>query len=547
MVVIADSGARPVIPRDLLRGPGKTTIGPMPSSRSGVIGRLFVAAAALFFLSALVFVFYPRGNRRYHLLLLGVSKGRIKPMTAKFPPYRGNRMGGAAYVKKQLDQLVASFSGEPYNILSIGSEISGTADAYFSRGATTIEVLNRLKIDAMLVGNIEFTYGRQRLEELAGLARFPFLSSNITAMGSDDPPPFLQKDQILSPGNGLKIGLVGITPPQTPLLTSAGNVAGLRFLPPGPELIARVKSLRARGVDLVVMLSLYDDERLTEGEWAQIVAARPDVLVMVDFDVDPPAPVEKDGIIIKTVSGYNQSKEIDQLDLELPAFGGRIVAWQGRRVPVYCDETSPDSGMEEYLRNHAGELEHLKAERVAEFAADYARQYEQECPIGNLVADAMRDLFQADVALMNSGGIQADIRTGPFTLADLFSVLPFDNQVVVMTLTGQDLLELLSVSASLKRGLLQISGGRYSFANRNTEDFDLKAVASGNEPLDPARTYRVTTNSFLAEGGDGFWAFKRGKEVQYGPLQREAVRAYLAARSASAPITLATEGRILRE
>ncbi|NLI76172.1 MAG: bifunctional metallophosphatase/5'-nucleotidase [Candidatus Riflebacteria bacterium] len=519
----------------------------MPSSRSGVIGRLFVLASALLLLSAVVFVFYPRSNRRYHLLLLGVSKGRIKPMTAKFPPYRGNRMGGAAYVKKRLDQLVASFSGEPYSILSIGSEISGTADAYFSRGATTIEVLNRLKVDAMLVGNIEFTYGRQRLEELAGLAHFPFLSSNITAMGSDAPPPFLQKDQILSPGNGLKIGVVGLTPPQTPLLTSAGNVAGLRFLPPGRELVDRVKSLRARGVDLVVMLSLYDDERLTETEWAQIVAARPDVLVMVDFEVDPPAPLEKDGIIIKTVSGYNQSKEIDQLDLELPAYGGRIAAWQGRRVPVFCDETAPDSGMEEYLRNHAGELEHLKAERVAEFAADYERQYEQECPIGDLVADAMRDLFQADVALMNSGGIQADVRTGPFTLADLFSVLPFDNQVVAMTLTGQDLLELLSVSASLKRGLLQISGGRYSFANRNTEDFDLKEVTIGNEPLDPARTYRVTTNSFLAEGGDGFWAFKRGKEVQYGPLQREAVRAYLTARSASAPIALATEGRILRE
>ncbi len=516
-------------------------------ARSRIVERLFLFTGFVILLASLFIVFHPKGQRRYHLFLLGVSKGRIKPINAKFPPYRGSRMGGAAYVKRQLDTLVASLSGEPYNILSIGSEISGTADAYFSRGATPIEVLNRLKVDAMLVGNIEFTFGRQRLEELAGLAHFPFLGTNVTTMGSDDPPPFLQKDQILSPGDGLKIGVVGVTPPQTPTLTSAGNVAGLRFLPPGPELVERVKSLRNRGVDLVVMLSLYDDSRLTEEEWTQIVAARPDVLAMVDFEVDPPLPVEKDGIIIKTVSGYNQSKEIDHLTLELPAFGGRPSAWHGRRIPVYCDELEPDPGMEEFLNKTAGTLDQLKAEMVGEFAADTARQYTRECPIGNLVADAMRDLFPSDVALMNSGGIQSDIKGGPFTVGDLFAVLPFDNQVVNMTLTGQDLLEVLSISASLKRGLLQISGGRYTFAHRAEEDFELKDVVIGSEPLDPTRAYKVTTNSFLAEGGDGFWAFKRGKEVQYGPLQREAVRTYLQRMTASGPLTLATQGRIVRE
>jgi 2',3'-cyclic-nucleotide 2'-phosphodiesterase (5'-nucleotidase family) len=513
----------------------------------GIVGRLLLLAGFIALVTAIAIVLLPRGQRRYHLFFLGVSKGRVKPITAKFPPYRGNRMGGAAYVKRQLDTLIASLSGEPYNILSIGSEISGTAEAYFSRGAIPVEVLNRLKVDAMLVGNIEFTFGRQRLEELAGLAHFPFLGTNVTVMGSDEPPPFLQKEQILSPGGGLKIGVVGVTPPQTPTLTSAGNVAGLQFLPPGPELVERVKSLRNRGVDLVVMLSLYDDSRLSDEEWAQIVAARPDVLAMVDFEVDPPLPVEKDGIIIKTISGYNQSKEIDLLTLELPAFGGRPTAWHGRRIPVYCDELEPDSAMEDYLTTAASDIEKLKGEVIGQFAADSSRQYDRECPIGNLVADAMRDLFQSDVALMNSGGIQSDIKEGPFTVGDLFSLLPFDNQVVNMTLTGQDLLEVLSISVSLKRGLLQISGGRYTFAHRTEEDFELKEVVIGSEMLDPTRTYRVTTNSFLAEGGDGFWAFKRGKEVQYGPLHREAVRTYLQRLTASGPLRLATEGRIIRE
>jgi len=516
-------------------------------NRSGVVGRLFLVASAVVLVSIAVLLFFPQSNRNYHLFLVGVSKGRIKPLTAKFPPYKGSRMGGAAFLKSCMATQIASLSGDPYSLLSIGSEISGTADSYFSRGGTSIDALNRLKIDGMLVGNIEFTFGCARLEELSGVASFPFISSNITEMGSGDPPPFLKKDLILNPGGGLKIGVLGLTPPQTPVLTSSMNVAGLRFLPPGKELAERVTSLRDRGVDLVVVLSLYDDERMTDEEWAQIVAARPDVLVMVDFEVDAPAPFEKDGIIIKTVSGYNQSKEIDVLDLELPPYAGKVVSMRGRRLPVFCDEITPDPSIEEFIKNRAGNIDKLKSERVGEFDADYERCYDRECPIGNLVADSMRDLFKSDIAFMNSGGIQSDLKSGIFTLGDLFSVLPFDNQVVTMNLSGQDILEVLSTSASLKRGLLQVSGCRYKFANREADDFELKEVLVGSAPLDVSSIYKVTTNSFLAEGGDGFLAFKRGKEIQYGPLQRESVRSYLAVLCASGATHLATEGRIIRE
>jgi len=488
----------------------------------------------------------PLGERRLHLVFTGVSKGHIQPFLARFAPYRDQRMGGAAHKAAKLQSLVASFSGDPFCIFSVGSEISGTADAYFTRGSAIVEALNAFRLDAMLIGNIEFTFGRSRLEELSRLAKFPLLSSNITEEGSDSPPGFMTPELLLTPGNGLRVGVLGLTPETTPELTARGNVNGLRFLPPGPEIAVAVKRLRGKGADLVVLLSLIDRERIGKPEWDAIVAAAPDVISMIDFNVDAPPPAKEDGIVIKTVSGYNQGKEIDVLDLDvLPGTG--VTSFRGRRIPICSDLVTPDPMVEALLQRAVGDITRLKTEPVGEFAADYERRYDAECPIGNLVADAMREMTGADLALQNSGGVQSNIRKGAFTLGDLYNVLPFDNQVVTMSLSGQDLLEVLTTSASLRRGVLQISGGTYTFANRSSDDFDLKDVTVGGKPLDPAQAYKIAVNSFLAEGGDEFRGFKRGRNREYGPIQREVVKEYILRRCASGPIELSTDNRIIKE
>jgi len=488
----------------------------------------------------------PLGQQRLHLVFTGLSKGHIQPFLARFAPYKDQLMGGAAHKAAKLQELVASFSGEPFCIFSAGSEISGTADAYFTRGTAVIEALNSYRLDAMLVGNLEFTFGHTRLEELGKIARFPLLSSNITEEGSEASPPFIHSELLLSPGNGLRVGVLGLTPPTTPELTARGNVNGLRFLPPGPELAAQITRLRGKGADIVVLLTLTDRERVGQPEWDAIVAAKPDVISMVDFNVDAPPPVRQDGIVIKTVSGYNQGKELDVLDLELlPGTG--VISFHGRRIPIESNRVTPDPMVETLLQKAVGDITRIKTEQIGSFAADYERKYDLECPIGNLVADAMRTLTGADVALQNSGGIQSNIRRGPFTLGDLYNVLPFDNQIVTMSLSGQDLLEVLTTAASLRRGVLQISGGSYTFANRSNDDFELKDVTIGGKPLEPGQGYKVAVNSFLSEGGDEFRGFKRGRSREYGPIQREAVKAYIATMCASGPLDLRVEGRIHKE
>jgi len=116
-----------------------------------------------------------------------------------------------------------------------------------------------------------------------------------------------------------------------------------------------------------------------------------------------------------------------------------------------------------------------------------------------------------------------------------------------MNLTGSDIRELLTISSSMKRGILQISGGSYAFSNRTVDDFELKDVLIQGEPLVATRSYRVVTSGFLADGGDEFKTFKRGRNLQVVPLQRELVRTYVKARCASGPLTLTVEGRVKRD
>lgn len=123
--------------------------------------------------------------------------------------------------------------------------------------------------------------------------------------------------------------------------------------------------------------------------------------------------------------------------------------------------------------------------------------------------------------------------------------MPFDNQMVTMQLTGSEIEELLRISASLQRGLLQVAGASYEFSLR-PEGNVLDSFMIGGAPVDPDRTYSVCTNNFLADGGDNFTPFRKGRQVQYGRQQRDVVSEYVARNSADAPLRLSTDGRIVR-
>ncbi len=169
-----------------------------------------------------------------------------------------------------------------------------------------------------------------------------------------------------------------------------------------------------------------------------------------------------------------------------------------------------------------------------------------ESTLGNFIADAQRATMQADIALMNPGGIRNDLDAGDITWGELYGVQPFGNQLIKVHLTGQDIRDLLN--QQWQKGItrmLQISGIQYSWdANKpNGEKVTTIRLANG-EDLDPSKTYSVVANAFLASGGDGFISFKNGQNAETGPTDFEALVDYV--KQMKEPIQPTIDGRIQR-
>lgn len=163
-----------------------------------------------------------------------------------------------------------------------------------------------------------------------------------------------------------------------------------------------------------------------------------------------------------------------------------------------------------------------------------------ESPLGNLIADAQRNDASTvtngrapEIAFMNPGGIRADLAAdggGNVTYGAAFATQPFNNYVVSMDLTGRQVLELLEQQwTGSGTKVLQVSGITYTWLQTAPAGSKVApgSVEVNGEPLDPARTYRVAANSFLADGGDGFSTFRSATDKYIGGLDIDALAAYL--------------------
>ncbi len=512
--------------------------------------QIFLWFAVLVLLATVGWLVWPSPYQVCHIVLTGMGRARIYPTVAKFKPYKGKTMGGSALMAAVVKEQTASFTAkaEPYCFISLGAELSGTAEGFLTKGEAIVKAFNSMKLDAMLVGNIDFSFGKERLKELAQIANFKFVASNVKNTQGGHTPDFFKDSQIINISDNIKIGLLGLTPPDTPNLAAKEAVEDLDFLAPEAVLREKVEALRQDGADIVALMTQYNKEYITAEQWLTIASAAPDICFMLDTDMETPVPFAKDGVIIYSISSYNQTKEIDILDLEIirkkPI---EIVGLASHRLGVNMAEYDEDPETNKVVEDATAGIRAMRDTYIGTFASDYAKSYYGECPFGDFLTDSMRFDTGAQIAMQNSGSIQGNVSEGRFTMGDLYSIMPFDNKIVTMKLKGADILELLNISASRQRGILQVSGMEYAYYYRSRNDYGLKYARINGEEIASETLYLVAANNFLVDGGDNYLPFQRGQEVVVGRSQREVVREQIAALSASAPVILKTDGRIVVE
>jgi 2',3'-cyclic-nucleotide 2'-phosphodiesterase (5'-nucleotidase family) len=445
-------------------------------------------------------------------------------------------VSGAAYLAKMIEaKRIVNPDGNL--LLSAGDMFQGTPISNLFHGQSIMDIMNHLRFDAMAIGNHEFDWGREILDKLRSSASFPFLSSNIV----DKQGGILAgaKPYTLLTRKNLKIAVIGITTPETAYGTKPANVSDLTFLDPVTILPGVIREVKSLGADLVLVLShlgLDEDKSLARNvSGIDIIVGGHSHTAVID-------PVKIDRTIIVQAGCYGLYLGVLQLDVDPST--RRIIDYTSANElkPVFAGPESPfDEKTASIVAAYNDQIKAEFARVVGETSVDLMRNPTEESNIGNLIADAMKEATKADVAFQNGGGIRADMAAGKITMEEVFTMLPFDNALVVMDLSGGQILQILEQNSTTDRKILQVSGLKVQYDLSAPDEAERVKASVDGKPIDPGKSYRVVTNDFLAAGGDRFSAFQQGANVVYDETVRDAFIAYLQKRS---PVSPGIEDRI---
>lgn len=450
---------------------------------------------ALLILVLSVFFLTPAQAREVSLRILYVNDfhGFAEPYQ---PPGSQEQLGGAAYQAAAVKKLRQE---KPTLLLAAGDMIQGNSWANLFQGKSAIGLMNLMHFDAMVVGNHEFDFGQEVLRKRIAGARFPVLGANVEGF-KDGLKPYVIKDL-----QGLKVAVIGVVTPDTPQATHPRNVAGLKFLPPAASVEKYLPELTKKA-DLVVVLSHlgYEADR-------NLAAQVPGIGVIVGGHSHTKLlePTVVGGAIV--VQAWEHAKALGVLDLQVE--DGKIKKFSGRLEMIRPAQGREDKAVSALVKKYAARVDAVLGEKIGETAVDLdgARVRAQETNLGDFLADILRQAAGADAAIINGGGIRAGIPKGAITVKDIYTVLPFDNYLVAIKLTGKQIREALEHGLSgLEEAagrFPQVSGLSFTYSRQAPAGSRVKEIMMGGQPLDPQKEYVVATNDFMAAGGDGYQAF----------------------------------------
>jgi 2',3'-cyclic-nucleotide 2'-phosphodiesterase (5'-nucleotidase family) len=444
-------------------------------------------------------------------------------------------VGGAAALASFVarERAAAKARGAEVLLLDGGDVWSGSPEGQATRGDLVVDALSRIGYDAVALGNHELDLGVGNAERLARRARFPWVSANVVEEATGRPPPWLAPWVVVERA-GLRIAVVGLSPPDTPRLTMAGATEGLRFLPEVEAARAAAKALEGTADVLLFATHLGPDRD------RRVADAVPAVALIVGGHtharLSKPIAAGPEGRtwIVQAGTGAVLAGRVR---LRVERATRRVALDDYELVPLVPSAVGRDADLERFLRARSRAVPGLAAldAEVGRLAGELSRTGAPggSTPAGNAVADAIRASARADVAVTNRGGVRVTLPRGPVTGRDLHLLAPFPNTVVVGSLTGAQLRSLIEASASgVGTTPLEVSGVEAAYRIEGEPGRTRAVVVEarvGGVPLDPERLYVVATNSFVSAGGEGYGVWRDTRVEDTGVSIRDALAAWFRA------------------
>jgi 2',3'-cyclic-nucleotide 2'-phosphodiesterase (5'-nucleotidase family) len=395
-----------------------------------------------------------------------------------------------------------------------GDTLSPSLMSGLDRGAHIMTLTNMIRPDVFAPGNHEFDFGKDVFAQRMAEANFPVYAANLR--GPDGAPLPGIRDSTIVTIEGIRIGIVGGTYDDTPRTSTPGD---LKFLPTVETMRDRADALKRDGADFVVVVVHAD-----RGQDYLLYGSTNIDLVLSGHDHDLFIAYDGRAAVVESSHDAHYVTAID-IDFTVKTENGKrdVVWWPNFRI-IDTATVTPDPEVAKVVQGYeavlARQMDNTIGTTAIELDSRVGEVRAREAAMGDLIADAMRSISGADIAIMNGGGIRGEKVYAPgstITRRDMLTELPFGNRQVKLEVVGRE------IKAALENGVSALPqiAGRFPQVSGISFDVDMSrppgqrvsSVRIGNAPLDDAKSYSVATNDFMAGGGDGYTQFRDAKRT----------------------------------
>ena len=395
-------------------------------------------------------------------------------------------------------------------LMDTGDIMSGTLATQMEHngviGGFMIEFMNLLGYDAWCYGNHEFDKGQENAKGLESLADFPTVLTNI--VHKDSGRIFTKKPYAILNKAGLKIGVIGVMEETFLIEVDRKHTVGLEVLPIVSTLNAYVPELDKK-TDLIIVLA---QAKYATGKKIAMEVPGVDVVLLADntFDFE-----EINGVLVKSSRGGLRTLS----SLTITVQDDRITDYKEALIWLWADsDLNPSPEISALIKEIQGSIKEEFNREIGICEGDKTRDpHPVESVLGNWITDAMRWKTGVQIAFQNSGGIRADIPSGPITIADIYELSPFNNVLIVFELTGQQIKELLECDIERGWDRLQVSGITYRYFKKEAKpegerveyvEIDGDVLVDKGQILLPDNLYSVASNDYVVgQAKDKYFGF----------------------------------------
>lgn len=415
--------------------------------------------------------------------------------------------------------------------LDAGDMIEGMPIVNINKGENMAAIANEAGYDAMTPGNHEFDYGAQQLEYISWLLNFPVISANVYDKKAQQ---YVYPPYKLFRVHGVRIGVFGLTTPDTPNATGPSSVKDLTFQDPIAEAKQMVQFLR-RNNDVVIAVMHMGVDRSSSVTSTDIADKVPGIDIIIDghSHTELPHGLIENGVLIAQTGAHGHNVGVVNFVVK----DHKIVSKRARLInrQEALQLTPPDPQIDKQIqameKKDKAFFNEVLAHSDRQLSGERDLVRKQEIELGDLAADAFRVEAGADIGVVNGGNIRTDLPKGNVTKRDAIAIFPFNNVLTKQRLTGAQVKAMLEHSVasypSNFGGFLQVSGVTFTYNPTLPAGQRVTEILVDGKPLQEKATYTVATNDFLADGGDGYQVLKQAPVIGKEGMLVDAFSHYL--------------------